>query len=326
MTRISFGRLLRAGPGRTLLVTMGAAALLVGCHSKPAGQVVATINGEEITLTELNAELATMNVQGGDKSALQKAALERIVERKLLASGARQDGLDQNPEFIVKRKQLEEALLVQMMAQKIASGIKAPPTADVDKFIADNSNMFAGRVVYAVDQLSFDTPKRDDYVKQLTDAHTMDAVIAVLDKLGIKYQRQNAQVDSAMVPPQMLAQISKLPAGEPFVVPSPGKVTISVITGTKPAPLAGDVARPLAANAVRNNQLGKALQQRLVAERGKAKIEYGPGFSAPPGAPGVAPSGTPAKYGRQTIRRGTPLCFGAGRGRAVADRTSGGGA
>ncbi|MBN8808853.1 MAG: EpsD family peptidyl-prolyl cis-trans isomerase [Sphingomonas sp.] len=297
MTRITLGRLLSTGSRRGILVTMGAAVLLAGCHSKPTGQVVATVNGDEITQTELNAELGNMQAGGAnaDKAALQKAALERIVERKLLAGAARQDGIDQSPEFIVKRKQLEDALLVQMLAQKIAGGIKTPATGDVDKFISDNSNMFAGRTIFAVDQLQFDTPKRDDYVKELTNAHTMEAVIAVLDKLGIKYQRQNTQVDSAMVPPQMLTQITKLPAGEPFVVPTPGKITVSVITGTKPAPLAGDVARPLAANAVRNNELGKALQQRLTAERGKAQIQYQPGFSAPAGAPGTAATGTPAK-------------------------------
>src|SRR3954471_12848854 len=84
-----------------LLAAIGAAALVAGCHSKPTGQVVATVDGDEITLTELNAELATMQVPANaDKKQVQNAALERIIERKLLAGAARQDGIDQNPEFI----------------------------------------------------------------------------------------------------------------------------------------------------------------------------------------------------------------------------------
>lgn len=299
MTRFPPGRLLSSGRGRGwILVAVGSATLLAGCHAKPGGQVVATVNGDEITLTELNAELGNSQPPpGADKQLLQKQALERIVERKLLAGAARQDGIDQNPEYIVRRQQLDDALLVQMMAQKIAGGIKVPPAGDIDKFIADNSNMFAGRTIFAVDQLQFDTPSRDDYLKQLAATHSMADVIAVLDRLAIKYQRQNAQVDSAMVPPPMLAQIRKVPAGEPFIVPAGGKVTVSVITGTQPAPLASDVARPMAINAVRNNQLGKQLQQRLAAERAKAQIQYQSGFGPPP-APGAATppkSGAPAK-------------------------------
>lgn len=272
-----------------LLVALGSAALVAGCQSKPTGQVVATVDGDEVTLTELNAELATMQIPPNtDKKLVQNAALERIIERKLLASAARQDGIDQNPEFIVRRQQMEDALLVQLLAKKIGGGVKAPAAGAVDKFMADNSNMFAGRTIYAVDQIQFDTPKRQDYIKQLAATHSMTDVIAVLDSNGIKYQRGNAQMDSAMVPPQMMAQILKLPPNEPFVVPMGAKMTVSVITGNKPAPMTGDQVRPYAVNAVRNAELAKLLQTRLESERGKAKVQYQPGFSRPP-APGAAP-------------------------------------
>lgn len=272
-----------------LLVAVGAASLVAGCHKAPTGQVVATVDGNEITLTELNAELGTMQIPpNADKKMVQNAALERIVERKLLANAARQEGIDQNPEYIVRRQQLEDALLVQLLAKKIAGGVKSPGASVVDKYMADNSNMFAGRAIYTVDQIQFDTPKRPDAIKQLAGAHTMDDVVKVLDSNGIKYQRGNAQMDSAAVPAPMMAQILKVPAGEPFVVPMGAKVAVSVITGNKPAPQTGDAVRPFAVNAVKNAELGKLLQDRLAAEKAKAKIQYQPGFSAPP-APGAAP-------------------------------------
>lgn len=283
MTRLSNTR----GRG-WLLAAIGAAALVAGCQSKPTGQVVATVDGDEITLTELNAELATMQIPANaDKKQVQNAALQRIIERKLLAGAARQDGVDQNPEFIVRRQQMEDALLVQMLAKKIAGGVKAPAPAAVEKFMTENANMFGSRVVYTVDQIQFDAPKRQDYLKQLGAAHSMTDVVGVLDSNGIKYQRGNAQMDSAMVPPQMMAQILKVPAGEPFVVPMNGKVAVSVITDSKPAPMTGDTVRPYAVNAVKNAELGKLLQARLANEKGKAKIQYQPGFSASP-APGAA--------------------------------------
>ncbi|MBN8814169.1 MAG: EpsD family peptidyl-prolyl cis-trans isomerase [Sphingomonas sp.] len=289
MTRVSHRTLLSRRRG-WLLVAVAATSLLAACQKAPTGQVVATVDGNEITLTELNAELATMQIPpNADKKLVQNAALERIIERKLLANAARQEGLDQNPDFIVRRQQTEDALLVQMLAKKIAGGLKTPGAGEVSKYMADNSNMFAGRTIYAVDQIQFDTPKRPDALKELGAAHSMTDVVAVLDKNGIKYDRGNAQMDSAMVPAPMMAQILKVPAGEPFVVPLGPKVTVSVITGSKPAPMAGDQVRPVAVNAVKNAELGKMLQQRLSTERGKAKIQYQPGFSQPPAA-GAAPS------------------------------------
>lgn len=269
-------------------LAMGGALVLGGCEAKPEGQVAAVVDGEEVTLTELNAELANAKIPDNvDKKLIQRQALQRIIERKLLANAARKDGLDQSPDFIVRRQALEDALLVQLLSQKVARGVKAPSTADTDKFMASNPGMFGNRVIFAVDQIRFATPPRDDYLKQLAAAKTMDQVVAALDSLKIKYERGNVQVDSAQVPAPMLAQIQKVPAGEPFVVPMGQMVAVSLITDTKPAPLGGDQVRPLAANAVRNQELGKALQDRLTAEKASAKIEYQPGFSPPPATPGA---------------------------------------
>ena len=293
MTRFASDRLPVARQNRGLFaLALGGALLLGGCEAKPEGQVAAVVDGEEVTLTELNTELANARIPDNvDKKLVQRQALQRIIERKLLATAARKDALDQTPEFIVRRQQLEDALLVQLLSQKVARGIKVPTSADTDKFMASNPNMFADRVIYAVDQIRFATPARDDYLKQLAAAKSMAEVVAVLDGLKIKYERGNVAVDSAQVPPPMLAQIQKVPAGEPFVVPMGNMVAVSLITCSKPAPLGGDQIRPLAANAVRNGELGKALQQRLKAERAQAKIEYQPGFSPPPEAKGGAATG-----------------------------------
>ena len=191
----------------------------------------------------------------------------------------------------MRRQQLEDALLVQLLTQKIARGLKAPTPADIDKFMADNATMFAGRAILTVDQIRFATPTREDYLKPLGAAHSMADVVAVLDKLGIKYQRQNSQIDTAQVPPQMVQQINKLPPGEPFVIPAGNAVIVSLVTGSKPMPMTGDAVRPAATNGVRNTKLGEALQQRLTAEKGQAKIDYQPGFAPPAdakkGAPGA---------------------------------------
>lgn len=285
MTRVSTRRGL-------LLVAVCATSLLAACNKTPTGQVVATVDGEEVTTTELNAEMATMQIPANaDKKLVQNAALERIIERKLLSNAAKADGLDQNPDYIVRRQQMEEALLVQTLAKKMAGGVKTPGAGEINKYMADNSNMFGNRTIYTVDQIQFDAPKRQDYLKGLGAAHTMNDVVAVLDSNGIKYERGNAQMDSAMVPGPMMAQILKVPAGEPFVVPMGPKIAVSVITGNKPVPMSGDQVRPAAINAVKNAELGKLLQQKLTAEKAKAKIQYQPGFSAPPapGTPGAAP-------------------------------------
>lgn len=280
----------RAGTRGSMMLALGGALLLTACGSKPSGQVAAKVDGDEITSTELNAELQGVQVpKGADTKALQREALKRVIDRKLLANAAREDNLDQSPEFVVRRQQLEDALLVQLLTQKIARGLKAPTPAAISDYMAKNPNMFAGRAVLAVDQIRFPTPTQDAYLKQLGTAHSMAEVIATLDRLGIKYQRANGQIDTAQMPEQMLEQIRKLPPGEPFVVPTGQFVVVSLVTGSKPAPaMDSEIVRQAATNGVKNTLLGDALKARLDAEQKAAKIEYQPGFA--PTKAGAAPA------------------------------------
>src|SRR5690606_28090325 len=108
----------------------------------------------------------------------------------------------------------------------------------------------------------------------LEDDHSMDAVAAKLQSLGIQFQRQPAQMDSARLGQERVNRILSLPEGEPFLLPEGGVVTVASLTGQQAAPLSGPDARPIAVQAMRNRALNDSLRQRLEAEKTKAEIKY----------------------------------------------------
>ena len=279
-------------PNRTirrigLVATVALGVALAGCSKKPTEQVVAVVNGEEISLPELNAELGNAQVPANvDKKIVQQQLLQRLVDRRLLAQSAKEQGLDRDPTFIVEQRRVNESLLVERLAKRTNDTIPVPTAAEIDKFITGNPSLFNGRQLYNVDQIAFATPADPTRLKALEPAKTMDEVTAVLQKLGIQYQRANRVVDSATVPPEQMSRITSLPKGEPFVVPSSGQVTVNVIVGSKAEPLPDTQARPMAVRAWRSQSLSKMGEQRLKDARTKAKIEYQDGF-APPAKPGT---------------------------------------
>lgn len=115
------------------------ALLLPACQRQPVGQVVAVVDGDEITRAELAAELRS----GGDTgSSAREAALARLVERRLLARAARADALDKSQDYLIRSRQLADALLVQLLREQVGQAQPAPSDQAVTAFIRTNPAIF----------------------------------------------------------------------------------------------------------------------------------------------------------------------------------------
>lgn len=271
--------------GFSLSVALVAAALLAGCEKQPEGQVVAVVNGEEITMQELNAELSNVNLpEGTAKEEIRNQALDNIINRRLLAGLAIEQGIDDTPEFIIRQRQLEDALLVQMLAQKTARPMKQPTSEEVNKFVAENPQIFANRQVLLLDQIRFATPATQDYLKALEPAKTMAEVVTALNRLGIKFERGNAQADTATMPPELYQKVTAVGSSEPFVIPGPAGVSVSQLVSSRPAPLPENQVTPAATAMIQRRNLANELNSMVESAKTEAGIDYQEGFAAPKAA------------------------------------------
>lgn len=262
-----------------------AVTFLAGCDKQPGGQVVAVVNGEEITQQELNAELGNTQLpEGAAKDEVRNQALDNIVNRRLLAGVAKEQGIDKSPEYIMRRQQLDEALLVQMLAQRTARPMKQPSSQEVKEFVAQNPQMFANRAILTVDQIRFPAPANQDYAKALTPAKTMAEVVTTLNRLGIRFERATTQVDTATVPPAMFKQISSIGSSEPFVVPGPGVVSVNLVVSSRPAPPPENQLTPAATAMIQRRNLADELNAMVKSAKAEAGVDYQQGFAPPKAA------------------------------------------
>lgn len=267
------------------LITLTAGlAVTGGCAKKAEGQVAAVVNGDEITLQEVNAEMGLQQAPPGvEKDSARQGALQRIVNRRLLAQAAKDDGLDKSPEYLIRRTALDDALLVQTLAKKINATIKVPESRQIDAWVAQRPAMFAARSILTIDRLQFAAKIDPSLVTQLEAAHSLDAVVETLRTNKIEFRRDKGEIDTARLNPALVKQILALPQGEPFILPQDGLYVAGVVVSSRPAPVEGDKVRPLAVSALRDEQLNKAVESRLTTARQAAKIEYQAGFAPPKG-------------------------------------------
>jgi peptidyl-prolyl cis-trans isomerase C len=259
------------------------AALMTGCHKgAPEGQVAATVNGEEVTLQELNTELQASNVpQGMDKQVAQRDALQHIVDRKLLLGAARDKKLDKSPEFQSQKLRADELLLAQTYAKQQLSAVPVPTDADITKFMGEHPNAFGNREQLQLDQIRFRAPKDIKGLNALQGDHNLNAIAGHLTGMGIKFDRVQAGLDSAQVPTDLIKAINGLPPGEPFVLPTNGIITVNVVTGRKPVATDPAQARQAAVSAWRQQKFTALITSQLKSLKDGAKITYQSGFAPP---------------------------------------------
>src|SRR5438309_3921954 len=265
--------------GQRIVLAIVLAFMVSACEKKPGGQTVAVVNNEEITAADLNDELSNANVSAADATKEVRAqALERLVDRRLLAQQAKSDGLDKSPEFLNQQRRLTEDLLINLLISRQAKTQQVPSADEIARFEASRPGMFAKHEVWTLEQLNYPLPKDPAVTAKIAAAKSLDEVAQVLTAAGIQYTRGTKQFDSAILPPNLYTQLSNLAPGEPFIAPGADKAVASVISARQPAPFTPDQARQLALSQIRKEQANQLVSQRIKELKAKAKIQYQSGF------------------------------------------------
>src|SRR5437868_15423272 len=122
------------------------ACIVSSCEKKHQGQTVAVVNNDEITASDLNAELGNANVPAADATKDVRAqALQRLIDRRLLAQQAKADDLDKSPEFLNQQRRMNEELLINMLVSRQANTAQVASAAEIAQFEASRRGMVAKR-------------------------------------------------------------------------------------------------------------------------------------------------------------------------------------
>lgn len=262
----------------SVIVTALIALAVASCQKKASGQTVAVVNGQEITASELNSELASEQNAGGDTKQARNAALENLINRKLLAQQAKSDGIDKSPEYITQLRRGTDDLLINMLVSRRLNTSQVPTPDQISQFEGSHPQAFANREVWNLSQLIYPLPKDPGVIAKIKAAKSLDEIAQALTAAGMQFQRATNKVDTASFPDALYQQLTKLPAGEPFVANGPDKSVASVIQDRTPNATPADQARTGALSMMKREQVNNVVQDRVKALRTTAKIEYQPGF------------------------------------------------
>jgi peptidyl-prolyl cis-trans isomerase C len=111
------------------LILVAAGLSACGNKTKEAkpGQALASVNGEEITVLQLNEELQRAGVGAAQQDAASKQLLQVLIDRQLLQSEAAREKLDRDPKVMQAIERAKALIVAQAYMQKRV-GNQARPT------------------------------------------------------------------------------------------------------------------------------------------------------------------------------------------------------
>jgi EpsD family peptidyl-prolyl cis-trans isomerase len=270
---------------------MACAALVLagGCSKKdeakkkPATQVAAKVNADEITVHQVNAILArNPNLPPAAAPRAKREILTRLVDQQLAMQQAIKLKLDRSPPVVQAIEASRAEILARAYADSITRAQPKPTADEVKKYYAEHPELFAQRRVYSLEEITLRA--KEDFGpalrEQAAKAKSMKEVAVWLQAQRIPFQPNVGARAAEQVPMEMLSGLQKMKDGDIQVFASAGGFSVIRIAASKGEPVSEDKASSLIQRFLLNRKSGEAVAAEMKALKAGAKIEYLGEFAA----------------------------------------------
>ncbi|SIQ41568.1 peptidyl-prolyl cis-trans isomerase, EpsD family [Aromatoleum tolulyticum] len=247
-------------------------------EGKPAFEVIAKVNEQEIQANELSSALARTAAQG----APDGAALERLIDQELMVQRARERRLDRDPRVLQSFEAAQREILARAYLEQVTAQIAPPGDAEIAAFYAANPELFARRRIYSLQELEIRIPdERFGELERLSArAEGVHEVKDWLAREQIEFRLATAVKPAEQLPLESLKGFARMKDGQMVLSRTgTGALLVHLVT-SREQPLDETAARPMIERYLlnaRKTALAKAEVERL---RDGARIEYAPAVPA----------------------------------------------
>jgi len=244
---------------------------------KSETQVIAKVNGDEISIHQLNFQLARMGQVSEEQSKLvSKQILARLVDQQLLKQRALEAKLDRDPKTLQAIESSKDEILAQAYMDQLMSKAPKPNNAEIETFYQDNPELFANRRIYRLQELVVDISK-DKFAEVqagLKDIKSMNEVAVWLRGKNYPFTANSNVKAAEQLPLEMLKKLHPIKDGEWIAVPTERSINIVHLAASQSKPISRDDATPFIEQYFLNQNKSKLAKKEMEVLNTNAKIEF----------------------------------------------------
>lgn len=263
----------------TLIIASAVVLATAGCGKKEvtSTQVVASVDGEEISVHQVNALLGKARGVTQETLPLAKAEiLGSLVDQQLAINMALSKKLDREPEIVAAIETAKREILARAALEQIASAQAKPTEEEAKKYYADNPALFSQRRIYNLQEITLGkaTPNLDQVRARVASAKSMEEIAAWLKERNINFAPNSGTRSAEQLPLEILPKLHALKDGQIAFVESKDNFLVMRVAGSQLQPVSEAQALPAINVFLTNQRGGEAIKAARADMKSKAKIEY----------------------------------------------------
>jgi len=258
-----------------------------GATASPnATQVVARIDGHELTISQLNQALLAIHAPDTGPAA-QQQALSGLIDEELMVQAAQKAKLDRDRDVMTSMDAGSREILVQAYAEQHIYPSEPIDDSELHRFYDANPALFSERNIYHAVVFNVEQgPLSGELQAEIDKARSVDAVRAILSDKKIVFQTEEITRAAEAIPLSLLPKLAAAGTGDSVIAKSEsGRTQLFLLTGLENSPLSFDQVSSEIGQFLTRQRNKAALKIYLQQLRAASKIEYAnvntPGTSAP---------------------------------------------
>jgi EpsD family peptidyl-prolyl cis-trans isomerase len=254
--------------------------LLAGCSKsddKPASQVVAKVNKQEITIHQVNFLLEQQRgLRPEQADAARKQALERLIDQELAIQKLGEIKLDRDPRVMQQLEAARREVLSRAYYERVGEGASKPSEAQVFKYFNDNPALFSERRVYRLQEWLVEaTPEQLGAVREKAQSgKALNELTDYLRTNSIKFDFNQAVRPAEQLPLDSLASFAKMKDGETMLIDKPNGLLVIAVANSRLEPVELARAKPAIEQFLLNEQKRRIIADDIKALRAASTIRY----------------------------------------------------
>jgi EpsD family peptidyl-prolyl cis-trans isomerase len=256
--------------------------------NKTSGQIVAKVNGGEISVHQINSAMARGNEIPPDEAKQVGAqTLERVIDQELVVQRALKDKLDRDPQVMRSIEDAKRQILARAYIERAFAASSTESREEIRKFYQENPALFERRRIYRVHELVVVVPQEKlDALKAATaGAKSLQDITGWLKSQNLAFQVAISDRPAEQMPLNLLPQVFEMREGQIAVIPTPRGASVVQLLQTQEASLSEQQATPIIEQYLQSRKRFTVAQAEVRKLREQARIEYVSEFEAPRAQP-----------------------------------------